>query len=266
MTSFITSSLSDRVAFDRYGSGPAAIFVAGAGPARATDSMTSVTAQLVAEEGFSAFVYDRLGRGESGCSGRIGLDRELAAIDALVEIAQTPAILVGHSSGGAIALRAAAAGLPVAGLVLWETPTHQISGGAPDWSAEVERRIDAGDLEGALEYYMKDMPPEWLEGARKSPAFPAMVANVVTYRADGQALAWLESDRLEYRVSAIRVPVETVVGAETFPLMQKSAEMIAQAIPNAVSKTLPGSGHAWEPETFAAELGGFLQRVTSTTT
>jgi hypothetical protein len=33
---------------------------------------------------------------------------------------------------------------------------------------EVEQRMDAGDAEGALSHYMKDMPPEWLADAKAS--------------------------------------------------------------------------------------------------
>ena len=37
MTDFTTTARGDRVAYDRYGSGPGLVFVAGAGPSRAVD-------------------------------------------------------------------------------------------------------------------------------------------------------------------------------------------------------------------------------------
>ena len=103
------------------------------------------------------------------------------------------AVLCGHSSGCTISLAAADRGLAVNGLALWEAPIGGTVGGVGPWVAEVERRIDAGDLEGALVHYMKDMPPEWLEEARHDPGFPEYVAQVVSYVADGESLVWAES-------------------------------------------------------------------------
>lgn len=58
-------------------------------------------------------------------------------------------MLCGHSSGCSIALRAAAAGLPVDGLARWEAPLAGVAADTQAWSDEVERRMDTGDVEGA---------------------------------------------------------------------------------------------------------------------
>ncbi|MHC5794763.1 alpha/beta fold hydrolase [Lacisediminihabitans sp. FW035] len=128
-------------------------------------------------------------RGESRVDGRIDLDRELAAIAALVDTAGEPVVLCGHSSGSSIALAAAAAGLPTVGLALWEAPIGPTGGGARAWAEEVDRLIDAGDLDGAQRYYMKDMPREFLEGIQGSPMWSALVAQVGSNRPDGESLA-----------------------------------------------------------------------------
>ncbi len=193
MTEFLSTTRGDAVAYDLRGTGPAVIFVAGARPHRATDPITTPTAVAAAERGLTTVVYDRLGRGESPAAGRIDLDRELAAISALIERAGGGAVLCGHSSGCWISLAAAAAGLPVSGLVLWEAPGSESGGSNARWIAEVERRMDAGDLEGALRHYMKDMPPEWFEGARHSPDFADTLALVPSFRADGEAMVWQQS-------------------------------------------------------------------------
>src|SRR4051794_3932300 len=113
MTDFTTTARGDRVAYDRYGSGPGLVFIAGAGPFRAVDPITTETAERAADLGVTAVVFDRLGRGESAAEGVLDLDRELAAIAAAIEVAGGRAVLCGHSSGCSLALRAAAAGLPV---------------------------------------------------------------------------------------------------------------------------------------------------------
>src|SRR5688572_18345727 len=102
MSPSTTTSRGDRVVYDRYGSGPAVLFVSGAGPYRAIDPVTTATAERVAAHGLTAVVHDRVGRGESRVAGRIGLDRELDAITALLDAAGGSAVLVGHSSGCSI--------------------------------------------------------------------------------------------------------------------------------------------------------------------
>ena len=112
MTEFTTSATGDRVAYDLRGTGPALIFVAGAGPFRAIDPWTTETAERAAQQGITTLVFDRLGRGESPADGRLDLDRELDAIRALLDVVGGSAALCGHSSGCSISLRAAAAGCP----------------------------------------------------------------------------------------------------------------------------------------------------------
>lgn len=254
MTSFVETAAGDRVAYDSYGEGSAVVFVAGAGPSRETDPITTQTAKQLAGEGFTAIVYDRLGRGESLVDGPIHLDRELEALGALLQLTG-PAVLVGHSSGCAIALKAAVDGMPVAGLVLWEAPIGAIVGGAQPWSDELGRRIDAGALESAQEHYMKDMPPEWLEAAKNSPAWPVIVQRVVSLRADAEALGWAESAGL----GGIHVPVAVLVGEDTVPGMTESAQKLAAAIPGATRATRPGKNHAWEPLPMAQFIAGFAK-------
>ncbi|HEU0181958.1 MAG TPA: alpha/beta hydrolase [Agromyces mariniharenae] len=262
MSEYVTTTFGDRVAYDRRGSGPALVFVAGAGPYRAIDPWTTETAELMAETGVQTVVYDRLGRGESPAEGRIDLDRDLAALEALIEVVGGSAVLCGHSSGCSISLMAAVRGLPVTGLVLWEPPFGAVDGGAREWADEVERRIDSGDLEGALEHYMKDMPPEWLEGARQSPDYPLYVAQVVSYRADGESLAWVESAPLDELLRDLRMPVEVLLGEETFPELFDAAEAIVAAVPGSRWRQVPGADHSWEPAAMARELTGFVTAAT----
>ncbi|WP_309104117.1 alpha/beta hydrolase [Microbacterium sp.] len=258
MSSVLTTSLGDRVAFDRRGGGPAMIFIAGAGPYREVDPWTTETAELASQAGVTTIVYDRLGRGESATTTVPDLDRELEAIRALIDEVGGRAALCGHSSGCTIALAAAARGLPVTGLLLWEAPIGGQSGGAGRWADEVLRRIDEGDLEGALVHYMKDMPPEWLEDARRPPAWESMVAGVVSYVADAQSLAWIESDALENLVGGLRMPVECVTGTTTFPMMIDAANAIVRAVPGATHRSVEGSNHVWDPAAMAEEIVRFL--------
>ncbi|MGI3785971.1 MAG: alpha/beta hydrolase, partial [Janthinobacterium lividum] len=157
MTELATTTRGDRVAYDRYGPvdpGPALVMVAGAGSLRGEDTPVA-TARLLAAEGVRVLVPDRLGRGESPAEGRLDLDREVEGLRAVVDAAGGHAVLCAHSSGCAISLYAAAEGLPVDGLVLWEAPMSAPAEESARWVDELERRLDDGELEAAQEWYMK---------------------------------------------------------------------------------------------------------------
>jgi pimeloyl-ACP methyl ester carboxylesterase len=261
----VTTSRGDEVAYDAVGDGPTVVLVSGAGSLRG-DAGVAETATLLAGAGVRAVVPDRLGRlgpgsgGGGGAEGPFDLDRELEVLRAVVAENGGRAVLCGHSSGCSISLRAAAAGLPVAGLVLWEAPLAATAGRTAAWSSGLDERLDAGELEAAQEWYMRDMPPEWLAGAKASPAWPAIYAASVGLRADAQSLAWataaLESGRLRDEVT---VPVLAVYGTSTFPEMPEAAQRVASVLPQTEVREVGGAHHAWDPAAFAPVLASFTK-------
>lgn len=259
MSGRVTSSRGDEVAYDLLGEGPTVVLVAGAGSLRGDAGVTE-TVGLLAGLGVTAVVPDRLGRGGSRAEGPLDLDREVEALRAVVEACGGRAVLCGHSSGCSIGLYAAAAGLPVAGLALWEAPLAAPATATADWVDGLERRIDAGELEAAQEWYMKDMPPEWLAGAKASPAWPAIYAGVVTLRADGQSLRWateqLESGALG---DAVRVPVLSLYGSSTSPEMVEASARLRSVLPQTEVREVAGAHHTWEPAAFAPVLATFIK-------
>ena len=262
MSEYVTTSFGDTVAYDRHGSGPALIFVAGALPFRAMDPTTTATAQKAAAIGLTTTVYDRVGRGESPAEGEIHLDRELAAIGALIDVNGGNAALCGHSSGSTISLAAAASGLPVTALALWETPLDPDPTATRPWIDEVERRLQAGDDEGALRHYVKDIPPEILESMFNTPLFDVFVAQAGSLRADGESLVWAGSAPLEELFASIRVPVTAFIGEQTLPLMETAADRIAAAIPGATVHRISGANHEWDVDSMADELVHFVWQAT----
>jgi pimeloyl-ACP methyl ester carboxylesterase len=263
MSEFIVTPRGDRVAYDRSGAGPAVLFVAGAGPFRAIDPVTAATAATLADSGVTAIVYDRLGRGESGVDGPITLERELEAIAALLEVSGGRAVLCGHSSGCSIALAAAASGLAIDGLVLWEVPLGSENGGAREWADEVTRLIEAGDRDGALRHYMKDMPAEFFAALRESPIYPVLTAQAGSLRPDAESLAWAESAPLDALLANVRVPVDVLTAEHTLPIMENAADAIVAALPGASQKRIPGAEHSWEPGAMADELLRFVSSLSA---
>ena len=247
----------DRIVYDDLGSPGAvtAVFLAGAGPTRAEDPVTLATGEAFAARGGRAFVPDRLGRGDSTSASPIDLTAQLDAIDALTAEAGAPVILIGHSSGCALAMLAAPRVPDLAAVVLWEAPLGLFDGGAPAWWAGVREAIDAGDLEEAVARYMIGMPPEWLEELKKSPAYPQLVLGWVP---DGEALAEVEERGYREVLAGVTAPVAAAYGTETFPGMAETAAAIADAAADGRAEELAGTLHSWEPEAMAELLGRLI--------
>src|SRR6266481_4838079 len=115
----VISKDSTPIAFDQSGQGPALILVAGATATRLAEA--SLAAALAPQ--FTVFAYDRRGRGDSGDTSPYAVEREIEDIETLIDDGGGTACLFGHSSGAALAMRAAIAlGGKVTGLVMYDAP------------------------------------------------------------------------------------------------------------------------------------------------
>lgn len=106
------------IAFDRTGMGSPVVLVTGGSVDR--QSNAGLAAEL--SKGFTVFNYDRRGRGDSTDTPPYAIEREIEDIHAVIAEAGGSAHLYGTSSGAALALEAAASGLPIMKLAMWEPP------------------------------------------------------------------------------------------------------------------------------------------------
>ena len=106
------------LAFDRVGAGPALVFVPGVFNLR--DTCAPIAAQLATR--CTSYTYDRRARGDSGNTRPYAVEREVEDLAAVMEVAGGRASVFGYSSGAVLALRAAAEGLPIERLFLYEPP------------------------------------------------------------------------------------------------------------------------------------------------
>src|SRR5262245_18085187 len=116
-TSTITSNDGTRIEFDRIGTGPAIVII-GAGPTDRT--INTPVAELLATE-FTVYNYDRRARGGSGDTQPYDVDREYEDLAAVIDAGGGSALVYGSSGGAVRALEAAARGLPITKLGLWES-------------------------------------------------------------------------------------------------------------------------------------------------
>jgi pimeloyl-ACP methyl ester carboxylesterase len=136
-----TSADGSTIAFDRLGQGPAVVLLPGA---TCTRGATAPLAQALAEH-LTVLNVDRRGRGDS--DDRSGappweLAREVEDVAAVVAAAGGTASVYGHSSGAALAMHAAAAGIGVERLVMHDAP-FALPGGedrAHTWNAALDAR------------------------------------------------------------------------------------------------------------------------------
>jgi pimeloyl-ACP methyl ester carboxylesterase len=120
----VTSADGTQIAYDRYGEGPAVILIGGALGYRKFKKFEQIAVAL--SEHCTVINYDRRGRGDSGEAGPVSVQHEVDDIAALIATVGGRASLCGWSSGGAVALRAAAADSGVERLVVYETPFRPI--------------------------------------------------------------------------------------------------------------------------------------------
>jgi pimeloyl-ACP methyl ester carboxylesterase len=252
-----------RIGFDRRGEGPVIIFVAGATQYRAVDTTTPVMADALANR-FTIVTYDRRGRGESGDTAPYAVAREIEDIAALIEASGGKAGLFGMSSGAILALEAAAV-LPdqVSGVLLYEPPVDPQQSSAESWRqhAAMAALAARGDAGGMMVKFMSEvgMPPDALEGFRRSPAWPAFEAVGLTLEHDYRIMAEAtDGDAPPARWQGITVPVLVVNGDASYPFIAPGAEWVAAAVPGARRRILAGQGHDFDPKILGPVLADFL--------
>src|ERR687892_1110996 len=115
---FVPSADGTRIAYETVGSGPPVVLVSGAFGTR----MDARELAGALSKRFAAAGYDRRGRGDSGDTRPYAPARELDDLRAVIDALGGSAFVYGHSSGGALSLDAAAAGLPIMKLAVYEPP------------------------------------------------------------------------------------------------------------------------------------------------
>src|SRR5215471_12236191 len=162
------------IAFDRSGKGPAVILVGGAFQYRAIDPRTAQLAALLAQH-FTVFHYDRRGRGDSSDTQPYAVEREVEDLDALIKEAGGSAFVFGMSSGAVLATLAAARGLAITKLALYEPPFNSGDDTARQASENYTRQLTALLAEGrrgdAVAHAMTTWgtPAEAVAGMRQTP-------------------------------------------------------------------------------------------------
>jgi len=261
--STVTSADGTTIAYETLGSGPALILVDGAlcyrdfGPARGL-------AEVLADT-YTVYIYDRRGRGESGNTLPWAPEREIEDLAALLAAAGGTASLFGCSSGAVLAADAANRLPGFTKVALYEPPfivddTHAPRPG--DFVPQTEALIERDDRAGALKKFMRHvgMPAVLLAIMPLTPPWRKLKVVASTLPYDLRILG--DTGRgvpLEpARWAGVSVPAIVLDGGKSPQYMRNGAKALADALPKAEYRTLPGQTHMFKASVLGPAVKQFL--------
>ncbi len=257
-----TSKDGTKIGFTKTGDGPALILVGGAFQDR---SGLTRHAELLSSH-FTVYNYDRRGRGESGDNQPYDVEREIEDIDALILEAGGSALLFGGSSGAVLALDAAAHGLSITKLALYEPPFVVDDTREPlpeDFLAQLKAMIVAGRRGDAAEAFMTKgahVPVEVVADMRNATMWPGVeaVAHTLIYDATIMDGTMLGKPLPVKRWASVSMPTLVMDGGKSPAWARNSVEALVNILPNAQHRTLEGQDHGVTPEALAPALAAFF--------
>ena len=258
----VVSADGTEIAFDEFGDGLPVIMAAGAFNTRAA---TEPLARAL-EQRFTVLNYDRRGRGDSGDTAPYAVDREIEDLAALITAAGGSAAVFGYSSGATLALKAAAAGLPIAKLVLYEPP-FRTGGNHPglpsDFAGQLAELVAAGRRGDAVELYQTTavgIPQDVVAQLRHAPFRPGLEAIAHTLAYDAAIIGDLSLPA--GLLATVALPALVITGENSPPFLRDAAKAAAAALPNGQLAVLPGQTHDLSSDATAPVMTEFLAGLT----
>ncbi|QIK66874.1 alpha/beta fold hydrolase [Nocardioides sp. HDW12B] len=207
---------------------------------------------------FTVITYRRRGRGDSGDTQPYAVQREIEDLAAVVEAAGGKAHLFGASSGGALALLAAAAGVPVDRVAVHEVPYLLGDEMLAAWRAytrDLAGALDADDRDGALRLFMRLAGSSHADiaAAEAAPVWSDLRALAPTLRYDAACLG--DGAPPGERLAAVSQPVLLTTGATLDPhsaglpadFFGAASDAAAAALPDARRATIEVASHVPDP-------------------
>jgi len=256
---FVTSKDGTQIAYEKLGTGPALILVGGGLCDRHTGSCGTPLAKRLASD-FTVYSYDRRGRGDSGDTKPYAVEREIEDIAALIATAGGSAYLYGMSSGGILAIKAAASGLPVKKVVVYEPPFTLSQTEQDEWKSytvKVERYTQDGKRDEAVELFMTTihMPKLLIKALKYTPIWPQVRKLAPTL--------WYDAQIVKDRVMPsgkllIDNPVAVIDGSKSPQSMRDSSKALAELLSHGKYITLKGQTHNVRPKALAPAIAAYL--------
>jgi pimeloyl-ACP methyl ester carboxylesterase len=261
----VRSKDGTAIAYDRHGDGPPLIVVGGAFSYRGWKGFVQL-ADLLAPR-FSVVNYDRRGRGDSGDTDPYAVEREIEDLDALIRQVGGSARVFGMSSGGVLALRAAAAGVPIERAVVYQPPFAVDSSGhvpPPDLGRRLGELIESGRRSKAVGYFMREgmgAPGPFVSLLRLArPIWSNLkaVAHTLPYDYAVMGDTVRGAPLATQPWSSVEAPTLVVDGSKSPAALRKAADELAGVLPDARRRTLEGQSHNVSMKALAPAVEEFL--------
>lgn len=262
MTKHVTSADGTRIGFDRLGQGAPLVVVAGL----LCDRRRLAEVAVVLGERFDVISYDRRGRGDSSNVEPYAVERELEDLAALIDVLGGSSSVYGHSSGAGLALRAAAAGLPITRLVLHEPPfgpaDDESQRAARQLATTVRSAIEDGRPSDAIAAFLREsgLPLDQVEEISHDPE---MIAIAPTMVHDHEVMGDFDAGGTipEAVVRRVNVPTLVIAGADSPQFFRDTATRLAELLPGGRLAVLPDADHGAPADVVGPVVVDFLQPV-----
>ena len=254
----ITSRDGTQIAYEQSGDGPPVIIVGGA----FNDRQSGAPLAGVLAPHFTAVTYDRRGRGSSGDTQPYAVEREVEDLAGVIAAVGGSASVYGVSSGGSLALEAAAAGCAIPKVALFEAPYRMGEGPelGPEFVTRLAELTSAGRRGETVEYFLSTamgIPPQGIAHMRGTPMWPGLEAISHTLLYDGLIMG--DRSWPAERMAAVKVPALVISSRASTPWIQNTAKKVAESLANGEHVTVDGGFHDASPEVLGPVLIPFFK-------
>lgn len=250
------------IAYAKAGNGPVLVLVDGALCSRAFGPMPKL-AKLLTND-FTVITYDRRGRNESADIKPYAVEREIEDIEALINSNGGSAFVVGFSSGAGLSLRAAAYGLNISKLALYEPPFMVDEEGhhpPADSLQQLQNMIAENRRGDAVKFFMKDMiglPGIFTFIMKLTPVWSKLKGVAHTLPYDVAIMG--DYSLPEKLVASIKTPALISGGDKSQVTLQHAVKRLSEIMPNNELTILKGQTHNVSVKVIAPVLIEFFKK------
>ncbi|MEC3880286.1 alpha/beta fold hydrolase [Parapedobacter sp. 10938] len=265
MTQYTTSKDGTKIAYSKTGNGKPLILVDGAFCHRKFGANEKLPQHL--SDNFTVYSYDRRGRSESRNTLPYSPQKEYEDLQAVINEAGGNAHVYGISSGAALALEAANAGVKMEKLALYEAPYITDNSRSPlpeNYLKTITELAEQGENGKAVKYFMRTgigLPAFVVWMMQWMPAWKQMKQLAHTLPYDIEILGNTGSGKplSKEKWSNVKMPTLVISGSKSAKWSQNSMQHLATVLPNAKHQTLIGQSHIVNPKILAQELIQFFR-------